>query len=638
MTALTDQIDNDLRDFNTPGNPGSGTYNFLMADLRDILNTMALATHLITEVGTFLNAADVNAARTAIGLGTGSSPTFTALTLSGGLTVDTTTFKVDATNNRVGVGTATPAVAFDVVGVVAMSSTLAVTGAVTFGADLTVDTSTLKVDSTNNRVGIATATPGVVFDVVGESRITANNATNGLRVVQTGVGNVVLFEDATSSDSSPWLIDQNGVVVHGYTTTITAEPSNVPKSQVHALGADAGYWATRWSADANPAYLRLGKSRGTAVGTRGTVSINDGLGSVLFLGDDGAAFRAAAEILVEADNTWGSSDAPGRIVFKTTADGSATPTEVLALLSNNFIAIGGDRDTGFFLPAANELAIYSGGGETARFTDGQALTIGHTDALGTYSGLPRVQVHGNNTSLASMGIFRESDDTGAGIFSFNKSRGSAGSMTVIQSGDVLGIITFVGYDGTGMVRGGFIQCETEGTIATGQIPSRMRFYVANTSGTLTEMFRIVSGNELRPGVDNSVSLGVSGGRWSVVYAATGSINTSDATEKNLIGGLSTEELEASKVMARAIKTFRWKDAVEKKGDEARIHVSPTAQAVAAAFTAQGLDPASYGMWCMDSIRDDDGNFIKMRQGIRPDQVALFMLAGLEQRVTALENA
>ena len=41
----------------------------------------------------------------------------------------------------------------------------------TFSTDLTVDTSTLKVDSTNNRVGVGTASPSKELDVVGTTRI-----------------------------------------------------------------------------------------------------------------------------------------------------------------------------------------------------------------------------------------------------------------------------------------------------------------------------------------------------------------------------------------------------------------------------------------------------------------------------------
>jgi len=52
-----------------------------------------------------------------IGGTTPAAGTFTALTATGDLTVDTSTLKVDSTNNRVGVGTASPAVPAHIAGV-----------------------------------------------------------------------------------------------------------------------------------------------------------------------------------------------------------------------------------------------------------------------------------------------------------------------------------------------------------------------------------------------------------------------------------------------------------------------------------------------------------------------------------------
>ena len=46
---------------------------------------------------------------------------------------------------------------------------IVVPGNATITGDLTVDTSTLKVDSTNNRVGIGTASPNYILDIVGSS-------------------------------------------------------------------------------------------------------------------------------------------------------------------------------------------------------------------------------------------------------------------------------------------------------------------------------------------------------------------------------------------------------------------------------------------------------------------------------------
>jgi len=50
------------------------------------------------------------------------------------------------------------------------------TGAITGSGDVTIDTSTFKVDSSNNRVGIGRATPGMTLDVY--------NSTNGSKVIR----------------------------------------------------------------------------------------------------------------------------------------------------------------------------------------------------------------------------------------------------------------------------------------------------------------------------------------------------------------------------------------------------------------------------------------------------------------------
>jgi hypothetical protein len=85
------------------------------------------------------------------------TPSADSMTVTGDLTVDTNTLKVDSTNNRVGVANASPSVELDV------------TGAAAISGDLTVDTSTLKVDSTNNRVGINQASPEALLHILGQA-------------------------------------------------------------------------------------------------------------------------------------------------------------------------------------------------------------------------------------------------------------------------------------------------------------------------------------------------------------------------------------------------------------------------------------------------------------------------------------
>ena len=102
-----------------------------------------------------------------------------AAAVSGNLTVDTTTLVVDATNNRVGIANASPAVALDV------------TGAASVSGNLTVDTTTLVVDATNNRVGIANATPAVALDVTGAASVSGNLTVDTTTLVVDSTNNRV---------------------------------------------------------------------------------------------------------------------------------------------------------------------------------------------------------------------------------------------------------------------------------------------------------------------------------------------------------------------------------------------------------------------------------------------------------------
>lgn len=52
------------------------------------------------------------------------------------------------------------------------------------------------------------------------------------------------------------------------------------------------------------------------------------------------------------------------------------------------------------------------------------------------------------------------------------------------------------------------------------------------------------------------------------------------------------------------KVFQFKDAVEKKGIDARLHVGVIAQEVKAAFESEGLDATRYGLLCYDKWEDE----------------------------------
>ena len=140
-----------------------------------------------------------------------------------------------------------------------------------------------------------------------------------------------------------------------------------------------------------------------------------------------------------------------------------------------------------------------------------------------------------------------------------------------------------GATNTGTVRSG-VQCDG--------VNQTLNFYTANGyRGQFT------SGGNLVPGADNAQALGSAGGRWSVLYATTGTINTSDARSKQDITPIPDEWLDAWGDVDW--KRYKFIDAVQAKGDDARWHLGLVAQAVRDAFAARGLDAATIGLLCFD---------------------------------------
>lgn len=159
-----------------------------------------------------------------------------------------------------------------------------------------------------------------------------------------------------------------------------------------------------------------------------------------------------------------------------------------------------------------------------------------------------------------------------------------------------------------------------------------------------QSFLGISGAVL-PNTDNVNTSGFSSNRWTVVYATTGTINTSDINDKQDIEELSAAEKRVAARIKPLIKKFRFKDAVAKKGNAARIHVGVIAQEVQAAFTAEGLDANRYGLFCEDTWYEVNGqttNADKTQQydantpgavkvtrlGVRYEELLAFVIASL----------
>jgi hypothetical protein len=197
-------------------------------------------------------------------------------------------------------------------------------------------------------------------------------------------------------------------------------------------------------------------------------------------------------------------------------------------------------------------------------------------------------------------------------------------------------------------------------------PQTIQFYIDTDHHTWRTAqgvsFMEMYGNRLIPlQPSGSMLLGADTNLWHSVWAATGTIQTSDARAKEWRGGLSPDELAAAKAIAQGIGAYRWLDT----NISDKLHIGVLAQEVIAKMEAQGLDALSYGFvmyneWeATDAIpdepevpehKDKDGKTVfavpafKGRPGreagnsysVNYAELSMFIAAAQEQRLSALE--
>lgn len=143
-------------------------------------------------------------------------------------------------------------------------------------------------------------------------------------------------------------------------------------------------------------------------------------------------------------------------------------------------------------------------------------------------------------------------------------------------------------------------------------------------------------NIVAPRTDNNTTLGSAAYRWSAVYAAAGTINTSDIRYK-LFREAEEDIAEAERAAAIAIKAsikaYQFKDAIDEKGGNARFHFGIGAQVVHDILLKNGLNPDDYAFLTVEQWPDQyqNGQLIKESGdiwGIRYEELAMFILMNI----------
>lgn len=140
----------------------------------------------------------------------------------------------------------------------------------------------------------------------------------------------------------------------------------------------------------------------------------------------------------------------------------------------------------------------------------------------------------------------------------------------------------------------------------------MRGRYSNAWGGWSQILSDNLSGQFAPGADNNKALGAPTRRFSVVYAGTGAINTSDARDKKHIGDIPGAWLDAWGDVDW--QRYRFKQVGTGKGQKGRWHVGLVAQAVHSAFAARGLDAFELGLLCRDAWDEEREPVMAKRSG------------------------
>jgi hypothetical protein len=258
----------------------------------------------------------------------------------------------------------------------------------------------LVVTSAGN-IGIGNTVPGNYSAVDANDLVVGTNSgNNGITIVggSTGYSSLAFADSAGTGGNG----DYPGLIQYGHAAdsmnffTGALERARIDSSGRLLVGTSTAYDASTtlqvkaYAASAGPlaGVLDLQANYSSTIG-------DQQIGWIRFL-DANGAYRA--QIACVADGTSSSSsDAPGRLVFSTTADGASSPTERMRIGSNGIL--------GSFSAASTDAFIVSNGataGTTVKFISGRYGALGMFDGTESFFVYTNGNVANTNNSYGAI--------------------------------------------------------------------------------------------------------------------------------------------------------------------------------------------------------------------------------------------
>ena len=299
--------------------------------------------------------------------------------------------------------------------------------------DATTDTARVSIDS-SGRFLIGTTTEG------NESadELTINSSGNTGVTVRSGTSSngSLYFSDATSgADEYAGFVQyqhaSTNAMIFGTSSTEKLRIASDGSATFTTSGGDDAVLikgdtyttlkiqSARDSSDSK-AFIQLHASRGSNASPT-IIQNGDVVGTINARAYDGNSYASMSDINFEVDGAPGDGDMPGRIVFKTSADGAQSPTEAVRIDSSGRVLINTTNNANGHISSSNlavegaDLAIFKDSGGDNAGVSGYKLkfvtqsgSIGEIDVLSEGGGGPsgrggvmRFYTKANNTSSAT---------------------------------------------------------------------------------------------------------------------------------------------------------------------------------------------------------------------------------------------
>jgi hypothetical protein len=357
---------------------------------------------------------------------------------------------------------------------------------------------------------------------------------------------------------------------------------------------------------------------------------------------------------------------PSFLLDVASASGSSTVSQFSFTGGNSvYLKLANASNTqGFIGYETQDLTFYNNNTESLRIDSSGRLLVGTSTARSNVnSGAPTTQIETAVDSISTgLSIINNSGIgyTSRLVLGFSKGS-SVGSTTVVNNGDTLGYLSWVGADGTNFIESGRIETQIDGTPGANDMPGRLVFSTtADGASSPTERMRIdSSGTHQLYGINDTLfsrtnrGAGTSYVTFAGVHSSTGPgtgtpscfiySNGNIQNTNNSYGAISDLKLKENIVDASS----QWDDLKALQVRNYNFKEGQTHTQIG--LVAQEAELVSPGLVSESPDRDAEGNdlgtvtksvnySVLYMKAVKALQEAMERIETLEAKVAALESA